>query len=170
MWNRLLGCADAIAEWSGKIVSFAILVLIAAILIVVTSRKMGSPLIWPFELALFTYAGYGVLLGAYTMRHNAHVRMDLLYARLSPKAQAIIDLITSPLFFFVFITLLRLGLGEVGHSLHYHERSDSLWAPLLFPIKLTIPVAAFLMLIVGAANFIRNLRYVFRLGNEQEGR
>ena len=39
-----------------------------------------------------------LLGGAYALKHNAHVRIDLLYGRLSPRARAWIDLVGTLLF------------------------------------------------------------------------
>ncbi|GAH80376.1 unnamed protein product [marine sediment metagenome] len=37
------------------------------------------------------------------------------------------------------------------------ERSTSVWHPPLYPLKLTMPIAAFLILLQGLAKFIRDL-------------
>ena len=44
-----------------------------------------QPLNWSIEMAQFVLSAYYLLGGAYSMQLDSHVRMDLLYGRLSPR-------------------------------------------------------------------------------------
>ncbi len=94
--------------------------------------------------------------------HDEHVKIDLVYNLFSKRGRAIIDSFTY-LLFFMFIGLL------FWHGLHIGMRafelkqtvSPSPWASPVWPVKLTVPLAAFLMLLQGLAQYIRTLKLAF---------
>ena len=53
--------------------------------------------------------------------------------------------------------LLWQGIEMGWESVAMLERSQSPWGPYIFHVILMVPAAAFLMLLQGAAIFIRNL-------------
>jgi len=149
---------DNISDWSGKLVSFLIVFMIGLISYEVVLRYIfNAPTIWSHETSLFLYGAYAILAGAYTLRHRWHVNMDIVYARLSQRQRAIVDLLTSALFFVFCIVLLWHGGQFALRSLQLLETTTTPWDPPLYPLKLTIPVAAFLLLLQGLAKFIRDL-------------
>lgn len=152
---------DAISEWSGKIVSFAILLMVAfMVLQVVTRYVLGRPLIWVLETTIFTFGIYIAILGAYTLHYRRHVKMDLLYSRWSPRTQAIVDLLTSVFFFLFYASLIWMGWEYFYEAWQFNETTMTSWRPIIYPVKLFIPVSAFLILLAGLAKFIRDLRCV----------
>jgi TRAP-type mannitol/chloroaromatic compound transport system permease small subunit len=156
---------DSISEWSGKMVSFLIIVITGVTIWEVILRYIfNSPTKWAFDAAYLVFGAYGVLGGAYTLYLNGHVNVDIVYGRLPLRVRAIIDLVTS-VFFFLFCGLLLWKGGEMAwDSLKIMERGSSAWAPPVYPIKLTIPLGAFLLLLQGTAKFIRDLLKVIKGG------
>ena len=86
--------------------------------------------------------------------------MDMIINRFSPRGRAIFDLVTSVCFFLFVGVLLWAGLTRGLYSLEIREMSDSMWRPPVYPVKLLIPVVAFLMLIQGVAKFMDDLSTV----------
>ncbi|MBS3918635.1 MAG: TRAP transporter small permease subunit [Deltaproteobacteria bacterium] len=156
--KTLLRIIDFISEWIGKMVSFLVIVIIGVTIWEVVLRYVfNAPTIWAFDAAYLIFGAYGVLGGAYTLYLRGHVNVDILYGRLSLRRRAIVDLVTS-IFFFLFCGLLLWKGGEMAwDSLKIMERGSSAWNPPIYPIKLTIPLGAFLLLIQGVAKFIRDL-------------
>ena len=98
-----------------------------------------------------------MLGGGYVFLHEGHVRLDALYERFTPRVKAILDLITF-IFFFIFCGVLIWKGWLMGwDSLMMLERTQSAFAPPLYPIKLVIPVGAGLLILQGLAKFIRDL-------------
>jgi len=155
---------DSISEWTGKMVSFLIIVITGVTIWEVILRYIfNSPTIWAFDAAYLIFGAYGVLGGAYTLYFKGHVNVDILYGRLPLRIRAIIDLLTYP-FFFLFCGLLLWKGGDMAwDSLKIMERGSSAWSPPVYPIKLTIPLGAFLLLLQGTAKFIRDL-FMFTKG------
>jgi len=157
--GRIADLLDAIAEVAGKIVSVALLFMILSVALEIILRLFtGHPLLWTFEVSLFLFGGYVMLLGGYALKCESHVRLDFFYGRASRKTKAVLDLATFPFFLLFICILFYISFEAAYETWEVNERSQSLWAPILFPIKLTIPIGALLMLLAGVAKFIRNCR------------
>jgi len=156
--NSVLCFIDRISEWSGKIVSFLILCSIIVVLTEVVMRYFfNNPTIWGWEMSLFLFGGAVMLGGAYTLLHGSHVKMDVLYVRLSTRGRAILDIVTFAVFlFFVVILIWKSGHMAVK-SFEIMEKTESAWGPIIWPARITITVGAFLLLLQGMAKFIRDI-------------
>ncbi len=161
--RRVLTIIDSISEWSGRLISVLVFFLTFFLLYDVIMRfTFNAPTIWCHELALHFFGAYAVLAGPYVLLHDEHVKIDIFYNLFSTRGRAIIDSFTY-LLFFMFIGLL------FWHGLHIGMRafelkqtvSPSPWASPLWPVKLSIPLAAFLMLLQGLAKYIRTLKIAF---------
>ena len=156
---RFLNWIDKISEYSGKIVSFLVLLMIGIVTYEVVARYVfNSPTLWAHETAQYIFGSFTILGGAYVLLRESHVRMDIIYSRVSPRTQAILDIITAPLFF-AFIGVLLWKGGQIAwSSIELLEKSNSQWRPPIYPVKAMIPLAAFLILIQGIARLIRNIQ------------
>lgn len=157
----LLQAIDKINEWIAKVLSWVVVVLIATTVYEVVRRYVfSSPTSWVFEFNYLIHGAYFMLLGAYTYGVHGHVNVDILYARLSPRRQAALDLFTAPLFFFFMAMMFWFGGRFALTSYGFRETLSSAWAPPVWPVKMVIPVAAALVLLQGLAKFIRDLHMV----------
>jgi len=157
--RKILGIVDAISEWTGRIFSWTVVILtVLVVLEVVMRRLLSRPTIWNFEVTIQLYAFFFMIVAAHALYHRSHVAVDILYQRFSRRTQAILDVLTYGLFFFPFLTvLLYQGTLFAANSWTMKEKSWSVFAPPLYPIKTVIPVMAFLLLLQGLAVFIRQL-------------
>jgi TRAP-type mannitol/chloroaromatic compound transport system permease small subunit len=161
--KRILTIIDSISEWTGRLISVFVFFLAFFLLYDVIARfAFNAPTIWCHELALHFFGAYAVLSGGYVLLHNGHVKIDLIYNRFSRRGRAIIDCFTYP-FFFMFVGLLfwyGLQIGMRSFELK-QTVSPSPFASPLWPVKLAVPLAAFLMLLQGLAQYIRTLNLAF---------
>ncbi len=156
--RRILATIDKLNDQVGKLVSFLVIAMIGVMVYEVVARYVfNSPTVWAYETVTFLLGAYAILGGAYVLRHGAHVNIDILSARLSPRKRAILDVITSTFFFLFCVVLLWKGAEWAARSVSLSETTWSSWAPPVYPIKILIPVGAFLLLIQGLAKFIRDL-------------
>ncbi len=157
--KRFLSIIDTISDWSGKIICFLAIPMIGIIVYDAIARyAFNAPTNWAYETVTFLFAGFGILGGAYVLYRRAHVGMDIIYSRLSPRRQAILDLLTSFFFFLFCSILLWKGAEYAWTSLKLRETTTSAFAPPLYVIKMTIPLGAFLIILQGIAKFVRDLR------------
>lgn len=159
---------DTISDKTGQGVALFILPLSFALLYEVIARyAFNKPTLWAHEIGLFTWGLIGMLGAAYALLHKAHVNLDLLYSRVTPRKQAILDLITAPFFFFLVILIIRYSLDFALYSWEQLEVSSSPWREPIYPIKTIIPISAFLLLLQGIVKLIRDLFLVIH-GRELE--
>ena len=99
--KKCLRAIDVLNLWVGKTVSWVVILIIATTVYEVIMRYLfNAPTKWVFEFNYLIHGPYFLLLGAYTFAIDGHVNVDIIYGRLSPRAKAIVDLFTMPLFFF----------------------------------------------------------------------
>ncbi|MFH1933945.1 MAG: TRAP transporter small permease subunit [Pseudomonadota bacterium] len=158
--RRVLHVIDGVSEWSGKLVSMLIFFMTGVLFLEVTLRYVfNAPTIWAHELSVHLFGAYSVLAGAYVLLHHQHIKIDIIYGLFSPRGRAIIDSVTYLLFFVFIVALLRYGIMTAWRAVELRQTvSPSPWGSPIWPLKLTIPIAAFLILAQGLAHFIRALK------------
>ena len=160
---------NRVTEWSGKILLWFPWIVAGIILWEIILRTFFNlPTIWAHELSLMVFGALSVLAGAYAHRYRGHVNMDLFYSRLSPRGKMIMDLITFPFFLCFCGILLWKGWSFAWRSIVIWEYSQSNWAPLIWPIKLTIPIGALLIILQGVSNLLSDIISV--LARKGEGK
>jgi TRAP-type mannitol/chloroaromatic compound transport system permease small subunit len=157
MLKSVLSAIDVTSDWSGKIVSFLIYVGIGMLVYEVVLRYLfNAPTIWAHSMTQRLFAVYYVLLGAYTLRQGAHVRIDAIYNKFSVRTRAILDMVTSVLFFLFCGLLLWKGIDFAMTSIEQREKDNSVFNAPIYHVKIMLPVGALLIILQGLANFIRN--------------
>ena len=160
--NRFIKTVEQISEWSGKGISFLVIPLTGVILYEISARYLfKSPTIWAHEVAQMVYGAYVILLGAYAFKKGVHVNVDILYKKFNPRTRAIMDLFTWLLFFFFCGLILVKGWEMAWESFQLGETEPTSFAPIVWPIKMTIPLGALLILLQGLAKFIQDLQVAF---------
>jgi TRAP-type mannitol/chloroaromatic compound transport system permease small subunit len=160
---------NRVTEWSGKILLWFPWIVAGIILWEIILRTFFNlPTIWAHELSLMVFGALSVLAGAYAHKYRGHVNMDLFYSRLSPRGKMIMDLITFPFFLCFCGILLWKGWSFAWRSIVIWEYSQSNWAPLIWPIKLTIPIGALLIILQGVSNLLSDITSV--LARKGEGK
>ena len=120
----------------------------------------NKPWIWTVEMAQFVMAAYYTLGGAYTLIIDGHVRMDLTYAKWSPKNKALADVLTFTIIIFYLGVLLLGGIISLEYSIKYRQKSYSSWAPPVTPIKIIMLIGMTLMILQVIAEFFKDLAKV----------
>ena len=75
----------------GRFAMYLLFALMAVLMWSSISKAFFHPSLWTLEMAQFVMVAYYVLGGPYAMQMGTHVRMDLFYARQSPKTRAVWD-------------------------------------------------------------------------------
>ena len=151
--DRLSGAVGRAASWC------ALFIVLAGFAVVLLRYVLGLGSLWLQESILYAHAALFLLAAAWTLRDDAHVRVDVFYAQASPRTKAWVDLLG------VLLLLLPFTFAIIWFSLPYVERS---WAilersretsglPLVFALKTLIPVFALLVALQGVSQAIRAL-------------
>ena len=132
---------------------------LAAILLASTASRifLGLPINWALEMSQFILSAYYLLGGAYTLQLGQHVRMDLIYDRLSARKRAVTDAITILFVIFYIGVLLWGGISSTNYAIVYGQKNYSAWSPPLWPIKVVMTAAIFMMLLQCVSTFFKDV-------------
>jgi len=117
---------DKIIKVLGAFTAFVLAVLVLLVVYDATARYLfstGSIALQELEWHLFDAV---ILLSiAFTLRHNAHVRVDIFYDRFSEKTKAFINMIAVVFFILpLSFLIIYIGVGFVEMSYVQHEASS----------------------------------------------
>ncbi len=156
--RALVGALERITSGVGYLAALVVVPLALATVYDVFARYvLLDPTIWAFELG-YSLTGTHFLLGAaITLKRRGHIRIDLIYARLSPRAQAIIDLSCYLLFLMPFLVLLSdAQLDYALRAMDSGERTgQSAWNPPIWPLRIIIASGFVLLTLQVASEIIK---------------
>lgn len=160
---------DRTNEWIGKAVSYLLAVMMVTICYEVVARYFfARPTLWSMELNTYLLCAYCTLGGGFTLLRDGHVKVDILYGRFHFRTKAILDCLTSFLFFIFVIAILWHGADMAHLAYKFQETSGTILDWPLFPTMVLVPVGALLLLAQGVVKFIEDFRTAVT-GIEPEG-
>lgn len=141
----------------GRLAMYLLFVIMAILVWSSLTKALRHPALWTLEMAQFTLVAYYLLGAPYSIQLGANVRMDLLYARLSPRKQALWDVFTVFALLFYLGVMLYGAVESTAYAFEFGERSPTAWRPYLWPIKTVICAAFVLMILQAVAHLFRDI-------------
>jgi TRAP-type mannitol/chloroaromatic compound transport system permease small subunit len=158
--RRILRVVDAVSVCFGKGVSVLTLFVALAIVYEIFMRyTFSKPTVWASESTVFGCGLVYLLGGAWTLLEDRHVRIDMLYSKISPRGQAALDCFTYLFFALYVVVMLRATAIYAYESVALRETTMTPWDPPIYPMKVAMTVALALLFLQGTAKFIRNLYF-----------
>jgi len=162
MIKTIINAIDTLNEYIGRATSWLVLAMVLLICYDVAMRyffHQGSVALQELEWHLFALI---FLLGAaYTLKHNDHVRVDILYQsrRLSNKHRALINILGTVFFLIPFCILILITAWPfVENAYYYREGSpDPGGLPYRYLLKGSVLIAFGLVILQGIAELLRNI-------------
>lgn len=116
------------------------------------------------EIQWYLFSAVFLLGAGYTLLNNEHVRIDIIYGRLSPRGRAWIDLLGG-LFFLLPMALIIMSLAwpMFMDSWVRNEYSTDAGGLIRWPVKLLIPVGFFLLVLQGLSEIIKRVGFLMGL-------
>jgi TRAP-type mannitol/chloroaromatic compound transport system permease small subunit len=164
--RRVVHIIDAFSDWSGKIVAWLILPLVASLTYEGFARYLfDAPTLWAYDVSYMLYGAIFMLGAHYTLMKGAHIRTDMLWEKFTPRTKGRIDTVAYIFFFFpAMILLFYASVDEAWHAFKMGELSEqTAWRPLLWPFKAVVPATALLLLIQGVSELLKSI-YAARTG------
>jgi len=159
--RQFLALIDGVNARLGKITSFVMIPTLFCIFYEVISRYVfGKPTLWASELMIYFCAILYIMGAAWTLQVGRHVKIDLLYSRVSARGQRVLDIVTFPFFTLYMGLLLWVGFEFAVQSISIHETSGTPWDPPIYPIKIFFAIGAFMLLLQGVAKLIRDIQFL----------
>ena len=161
--DRIAHAIETFSEWTGRLVSWLLLALVLLISYDVAMRylfRSGSVALQELEWHLFALL---FLLGAgYTLKHDDHVRVDVLYhgRHMTARRRAWVNLLGGLLFLLPFCVLVIYSAWPFVYNAYQFAESspDPGGLPYRWLLKAAIPVGFALLAIQGIAGIIRSLQ------------
>ncbi|MEP7058368.1 MAG: TRAP transporter small permease subunit [Caldimonas sp.] len=155
---------DAINAKAGEYVAYWAIVAVFAYYYEVLARFVfNSPTNWVHESMFLMFGMQYMISGAYAYREDQHVRVDVFYSKFSTRGKAIADIISSVFFFIFTITMLWTGWRFAADAVGNHESSFTEWGIQYWPVKLTLPIGAALIMLQGVSKLIKDIAILNRL-------
>jgi len=157
--DKMVRSLDSISSFFGKGVAILVIPMMYALVHEVISRYFfNAPTIWAGDVALILFGIFFMIASPYCLKTGMHIRTDFLYSRWSVKAKGRIDFFTYILLYFpTHILFLRVGWKYFYKSFLQNEVIiSSPWMPIIWPMKLAIPLGIFLMILQGISETIKS--------------
>jgi len=149
---------DTVVRTLGELVAYwSVLAVFAYYFEVIGRYVFNSPTNWVHESTFLMFGMQYMIAGAYAYRGESHVRVDLIYSKLSPRGKAACDVVGS-IFFFIFIgAMMWTGWIFAADAVRGGEVSFTEWGIQYWPVKLTIPIGAALLFAQGLSRLVKDV-------------
>lgn len=154
---RISRAIDAINAAAGRFARWMVLLcaLVSAANAISRYAFSISSNAW-LEIQWYMFAALVMLGAADTLARNGHVRVDLIYGNVPPRARAWIDLIGMA----IFLLPATLIIGWVSWPLFLHswaiqEMSNNAGGLVRWPVKLMLPLGFALLSLQGVSEIVK---------------
>jgi TRAP-type mannitol/chloroaromatic compound transport system permease small subunit len=156
-WVRVASGVSILNRRVGEWVSYLNMVIMLIVVWEVFCRYViESPTTWAMEMNQYFLAALALLAGGYALLDDRHVRVDILYRRFSPKAQAWVEILTVLVLVAFCAILVWHGTEFALDALRKGKRSMTLLEFPLFPSMALVPLGGILLALQGLAKLIQN--------------
>ncbi len=153
---------DAINERIGQCIYWLVLATVLISAANATVRKLFNYSSNSFlEIQWYLFSAIFLFCAGYTLKHNEHVRIDIITARFSAKVRAGID-IFGTLFFLLPMAGLILWLSWPLFVDAYtrNEVSTNAGGLIIWPARLMVPVGFFLLMAQGLSELLKRIAFL----------
>ena len=159
---------DLASKWSGALFApIALLYMLIIVYEVLMRYLFERPTNWAHELSTFLFGAQFMLGGAFCLWRGSMVNVEILSVHFPFRLRAAIDAVLMLLPIGICALLFWFGGQMFLSSLAQLERTNTVWAPPLYPLRGMIPVAALLMLSQVVAQLLRRI-YALSTGRPLE--
>ena len=154
---------DRISDLFGLLVGWMMICLVINVAVVVLLRYLFSiGFIWMQELYIWFHSAAFLLGAGYTLLHNGHVRIDVIYRNLSERSRAIINCLgTLSLALPVLHLIYTKSLPMITRSWSVWEGSvEAGGLPGVYLFKTLIAVFAVAFALQFISLFLKNLKII----------
>lgn len=158
--KKINNTLNKLSDFFGYLAAILCILMIVVVFYDVMMRYIfNSGSIGMQELEWHLFAAMFLLGTAYTLKENAHVRVDIFYDRMKPKEKAMVNIMGIMFFLIPFCTVIAFGsIDFVSYSFEISEQSpDPGGLPFRYILKAIIPFSYILLLIQGFGEICRNL-------------
>jgi TRAP-type mannitol/chloroaromatic compound transport system permease small subunit len=153
---------DRVNEWIGRWVSWLGLAAVLICAFAASARyglNIGSNA-W-LEIQWYLNSAVFLLVAAYALKRNDHVRIDAIAGRLPPRFLAWIDILGGVFALLPAMILIAwYSWPSLANSFHINEYSSDPGGLIRWPVRLLIPVAFSLLALQGVSEIIKRVGFL----------
>ncbi|MES2367650.1 MAG: TRAP transporter small permease subunit [Pseudomonadota bacterium] len=153
---------DNLTDWIGRSVQWLVLaaIIIGACNAVVRYILHISSNAW-LEMQWYLGSAVFLLCGAYALRHNQHVRVDVISSRFGPRTRAWIEIFGTLFLLFPMVGIVLWYSWPVFVDAYQSgEISTNANGLILWPARLLVPVGFFFLVIQGVSEVIKRVGFL----------
>ena len=153
---------DRLSEWVGRWVAWLVL---AAVLIsaanAITRKAFNYSSNAFLEIQWYLFAAVFMLAAGYTLLRQEHVKIDVVSARLSKRAQIWIDIIGLCFFLLPFVyMIIKLAMPLVINAIETGEVSSNAGGLIRWPVFALLPLGMLLLGIQAISELIKRIAFL----------
>ena len=160
--KKICRIADTFNDVVCRLFGFLIVGVVAVIMCeVILRRFFGMPQIWTTDLITMFFGCYTILVLPLGLQHGTFVRVDLLVERLRPITAHWLQVITSIFFQIPFAYYMApRAFTFFLKSYTTNELGYSVWAPVLWPVKLCLFIGMVLLAIQIICELLKEICWI----------
>jgi TRAP-type mannitol/chloroaromatic compound transport system permease small subunit len=113
------------------------------------------------ELQWYLFSAVFLLAAGYTLKAGAHVRIDIVYGRYSPRGRAWLEILGGLVFLMpMAILILYLSWSMFTQSYATHEVSSDAGGLLRWPVKILMPAGFALLVLQGVSEIVKRVAFL----------
>jgi len=159
---RISALIDGLNERIGKAVYWLVLVAVLISAGNAIVRKLFNMSSNAFlEAQWYLFSAVFLLCAGFTLLRNEHVRIDVIAGRLSPRAQAWIDVLGT-IFFLMPMVLLFIWLSwpVFVRTFTHGEISTNAGGLMIWPARLLVPIGFTLLALQGVSELVKRIAFL----------
>jgi len=163
--RKILKTIDTVNEWTGRSVRWLIIFVLLVICAEVFMRYvLNKPTVQGPVIATMSGAALYACAWGYVHLHRRHIRVDVFYARFSPRGKIIIDVVCAVLFLLPLISLMCYAAWNwVWYAWSTSEKSlMTYWYPITGPVRTVVFIGLCLFALQSLAQFYRDIYFLVR--------
>jgi TRAP-type mannitol/chloroaromatic compound transport system permease small subunit len=156
--HNLTAGLEAAVEWFGRLAALCCILLVLLVAGNVFGRYfLSTGTIWLEELEWHLLSPIALLGMAYTLLHGDQVRVDFLFDRFSPRAKALIEVLTGVLIVIFAGVLVKLSIPFVMQAYRIGEGSPNPGGvDYRFLLKAFIPLGFAVLAVQGVCHVLKH--------------
>ncbi len=162
---RISSAIDGLNTRVGRLACWLILIAVVVSSANAVSRKaLSLSSNGMLEIQWYLFSAVFLLCAGYTLLNNGHVRVDLVFTRLSRRHQLLVEIFGTVFFLMPLVALiLSLSWSPFMQAWTSGEVSANAGGLVRWPVKLLIPIGFSLLLLQGLSQLIKSVDEFRRL-------
>ena len=154
---KLVRLADRINRYAAIVAAWTFVAIGFFVAYEVVMRKLGLPTTWTEEVSQIAQIWCIYLGAAYVLQSHHMITVDIIGDRFSPKLRKALDLFALCVIIGFSAIVLYQNIKEVRFSLKLGVTTDSIMAPPMWLIQISLSIGFALLILQALAEIVKSL-------------